>query len=103
MPRVGGTGRPLNPLVDRAHVLAALSCVDLVAPFAETTPEALLRVVRPDVFVKGGDYTRAMLPEAPLVESLGGRVELLPYVEDRSTTGIIERIRDSGLRPAVPH
>lgn len=98
--RLKGPGRPLNPLADRAHVLAALSCVDLVAPFSESTPEAVIRIVRPDVFVKGGDYTRAMLPEAPLVESLGGRVELLPYVEDRSTSGIIERIRDSNLQPA---
>jgi D-beta-D-heptose 7-phosphate kinase/D-beta-D-heptose 1-phosphate adenosyltransferase len=93
--RLKGPGRPLNPLADRAHVLAALSCVDLVSPFAEETPERLLETVRPDVFVKGGDYTRAMLPEASLVERLGGRVELLPYVEDRSTTGIIERIRDA--------
>lgn len=98
--RLKGPDRPLNPLADRAHVLAALSCVDLVAPFPEETPERLLEAVRPDVFVKGGDYTRAMLPEAPLVERLGGRVELLPYVEDRSTTGIIERIRDGGSRPA---
>ena len=99
--RLKGPGRPVNPLADRAPVLAALSCVDLVAPFPEATPEALLRVVRPDVFVKGGDYTRAMLPEAPLVESLGGRVELLPYVEDRSTSGIIERIRDADLQSAA--
>lgn len=99
--RLKGPDRPLNPLADRAHVLAALSCVDLVAPFSEPTPERLLETVRPDVFVKGGDYTRAMLPEAPLVERLGGRVELLPYVEDRSTTGIIERIRDSVPEPAA--
>ena len=100
--RLKGPGRPLNPLADRAHVLAALSCVDLVAPFGEATPERLLEVVRPDVFVKGGDYTRAMLPEASLVERLGGRVELLPYVEDRSTTGIIERIRESLPDAAEP-
>jgi D-beta-D-heptose 7-phosphate kinase/D-beta-D-heptose 1-phosphate adenosyltransferase len=46
------------------------------------------------VFVKGGDYTRDMLPEAPLVEALGGMVRILPYVEERSTSGLIERIRD---------
>jgi D-beta-D-heptose 7-phosphate kinase/D-beta-D-heptose 1-phosphate adenosyltransferase len=82
-------------------VLAALSGVDLVVPFEEDTPVELVRAVRPDVFVKGGDYTREMLPEARVVEELGGRVELLPYVEERSTTGLIERIREGdSLRPA---
>ncbi|MDQ3867874.1 MAG: D-glycero-beta-D-manno-heptose 1-phosphate adenylyltransferase, partial [Actinomycetota bacterium] len=93
--RLKGPGRPVNTLDDRAHVLAALSCVDLVVPFAEDTPVELVRAVRPDVFVKGGDYTREMLPEAPVVEALGGAVHLLPYVEDRSTTGIIDRIREA--------
>ncbi|MDQ3859822.1 MAG: D-glycero-beta-D-manno-heptose 1-phosphate adenylyltransferase, partial [Actinomycetota bacterium] len=93
--RLKGPGRPVNMLDDRAHVLAALSCVDLVVPFSEDTPVELVRAVRPDVFVKGGDYTREMLPEAPVVEALGGAVHLLPYVEDRSTTGIIERIREA--------
>ena len=93
--RLKGDSRPVNPLEDRAHVLAALSAVDHIVPFDEETPVELVRAVRPDVFVKGGDYTRAMLPEAPLVESLGGRVELLPYVEDRSTSGIIDRIRQA--------
>ncbi|HSK09624.1 MAG TPA: hypothetical protein VK911_08605, partial [Vicinamibacterales bacterium] len=58
-------------------------------------PAALIAAIRPDVFVKGGDYTRDSLPEAPLVESLGGAVHLLPLVEDRSTTGIIERLRSA--------
>jgi D-beta-D-heptose 7-phosphate kinase/D-beta-D-heptose 1-phosphate adenosyltransferase len=99
--RLKGPERPLTPLDDRAHVLAALSGVDLVVPFEEDTPVELVRAVRPDVFVKGGDYTREMLPEARVVEELGGRVELLPYVEERSTTGLIERIREGdSLRPA---
>lgn len=91
--RLKGSARPINALEDRAQVLAALSCVDHVVPFEEDTPTALIRAVRPDVFVKGGDYTRETLPEAPLVEQLGGRVEILPYMQDRSTTGIIERLR----------
>ncbi len=95
--RLKGDGRPVNGLEDRAQVLAALSCVDHVVPFEEDTPERLIRLVRPHVFVKGGDYTRETLPEARLVESLGGTVQILPYVEDRSTTGIIERLRH------VPH
>jgi D-beta-D-heptose 7-phosphate kinase/D-beta-D-heptose 1-phosphate adenosyltransferase len=88
-----GPERPVNPLDDRIEVLAALSCVDHIVAFDELTPVELVRAIRPDVFVKGGDYTREMLPEAPVVEQLGGTVHILPYVEDRSTTSIIERIR----------
>ncbi|MDQ4081650.1 MAG: D-glycero-beta-D-manno-heptose 1-phosphate adenylyltransferase [Actinomycetota bacterium] len=91
--RLKGPGRPINTLEDRAQVLAALSAVDHIVPFDEDTPVELVKAVRPDVFAKGGDYTRAMLPEAPVVEAHGGTVHLLQYVEDRSTTGIIERIR----------
>ncbi|EYB69157.1 hypothetical protein DEIPH_ctg011orf0143 [Deinococcus phoenicis] len=91
--RLKGTSRPINPTEDRAQVLAALSCVDLIVPFTEDTPARLIEALRPDVYVKGGDYTRETLPEAPLVESLGGEVRLLPYLDDRSTTGIIERVR----------
>jgi D-beta-D-heptose 7-phosphate kinase/D-beta-D-heptose 1-phosphate adenosyltransferase len=93
--RLKGPRRPINAVEDRVQVLAALSCVDHIAVFDEDTPAALLGVVRPDVFVKGGDYTKAMLPEAEVVESLGGRVEILPYLEDRSTTRIIQRIRQA--------
>ncbi len=91
--RLKGLERPINPLEDRAQVLAALSCVDHIVAFDEETPVELARAVRPDVFVKGGDYTLAMLPEAPVVEAAGGIVRILPYVQDRSTTSIIERIR----------
>jgi D-beta-D-heptose 7-phosphate kinase/D-beta-D-heptose 1-phosphate adenosyltransferase len=88
-----GAERPITPLEDRLQVLAALSCVDLVVPFDELVPDRAIEAARPDVVVKGGDYTRAMLPEAELVERLGGDVRILPYVDDRSTSGIIERIR----------
>jgi D-beta-D-heptose 7-phosphate kinase/D-beta-D-heptose 1-phosphate adenosyltransferase len=91
--RLKGAGRPVNSLEDRVHVLAALGSVDHVVPFDEDTPDELIRAIRPDVFVKGGDYSRQAIPEAALVESLGGTVEILPYVRDRSTTGIIARIR----------
>ncbi|MBE0475916.1 MAG: D-glycero-beta-D-manno-heptose 1-phosphate adenylyltransferase [Coriobacteriia bacterium] len=91
--RLKGPGRPVNQLEDRMHVLEALSCVDLVVPFAEDTPHALISAVRPDVFVKGGDYTLERLPEAELVRTLGGEVRLLPCVQDRSTSGLIDRIR----------
>ena len=91
--RLKGPTRPINALEDRLQVLAALSCVDHVVPFAEDTPHELIRVVRPNIFVKGGDYTRETLPEAPLVEELGGTVEILPFLADRSTTDVIARIR----------
>jgi D-beta-D-heptose 7-phosphate kinase/D-beta-D-heptose 1-phosphate adenosyltransferase len=97
--RLKGPGRPINTLEDRAQVLAALSCVDHIVAFDEQTPAALIEQVQPDVFVKGGDYTREMLPEAPLVEALGGRVEFVPYIEDRSTSGILERIREATSEP----
>jgi D-beta-D-heptose 7-phosphate kinase/D-beta-D-heptose 1-phosphate adenosyltransferase len=89
--RLKGPERPLNPLEDRVQVLAALSCIDYVIEFDEDTPEELVEALRPDVFTKGGDYTREMLPETAVVERLGGTVEILPYVLDRSTTLLIER------------
>jgi D-beta-D-heptose 7-phosphate kinase / D-beta-D-heptose 1-phosphate adenosyltransferase len=91
--RLKGTGRPINPLEERAQVLAGLSSVDHVVAFDEDTPSELARAVRPHVFAKGGDYTRERMPEATVVEALGGEVRILPYVRDRSTTSIIERVR----------
>jgi D-beta-D-heptose 7-phosphate kinase / D-beta-D-heptose 1-phosphate adenosyltransferase len=88
--RLKGPGRPLVPERDRAAVLGALSCVDAVRIFDEDTPERLLRELRPDVWVKGGDYADAELPEARLMTSWGGRTVVLPYVEGRSTTRLIE-------------
>jgi D-beta-D-heptose 7-phosphate kinase/D-beta-D-heptose 1-phosphate adenosyltransferase len=92
--RLKGAGRPINDLEDRAQVLAALSAVDHIVPFDETTPVELVRAVRPHVFVKGGDYTLDRMPEAGVVQALGGVVHILPYVNDRSTSSIIERVRD---------
>lgn len=91
--RLKGEGRPINPAADRAGVLAGLSSVDHVAIFEEDTPAALIDVIRPDVFVKGGDYSEERLAEAAQVRAYGGDVCILPYLEDRSTTGIVERIR----------
>ena len=88
-----GPDRPINPEAERAAVLAALGCVDRVVLFAEPTPARLIEAIRPDLFVKGGDYTLETLPEAPLVQALGGSVKLLDFVDDRSTSRIIDRIR----------
>ncbi|WP_230394325.1 D-glycero-beta-D-manno-heptose 1-phosphate adenylyltransferase [Plantactinospora alkalitolerans] len=102
--RVKGTDRPVNPVEDRVAVLAALSCVDHVVIFEEDSPSALIEAVRPDLYVKGGDYPPEMVPEAPLVRRLGGEVRTLGYVPDRSTSAVIERIRSHGddRRPALP-
>ncbi|SFQ48688.1 rfaE bifunctional protein, domain I/rfaE bifunctional protein, domain II [Amycolatopsis arida] len=91
--RIKGPDRPVNTVRDRAAVLAALSCVDHVTVFTEDTPVELLRGLRPDIYVKGGDYTPEMLTEAPVVRSYGGQVRVLGYVPDHSTSAVIERIR----------
>jgi D-beta-D-heptose 7-phosphate kinase / D-beta-D-heptose 1-phosphate adenosyltransferase len=97
--RLKGDSRPINSLSDRVHVLAALSCVDHIIPFDAETASDLIRTVRPDIYVKGGDYTKEKLPEAPVVEEMGGVVQILPLLQARSTTGIIERIRDGSGSP----
>jgi D-beta-D-heptose 7-phosphate kinase/D-beta-D-heptose 1-phosphate adenosyltransferase len=91
--RLKGQGRPVNPVEDRAAVLAALSCVDHVLVFSQDSPAELLAAIRPDIYVKGGDYRPELIPEADLVRRLGGEVRTLSYLPDRSTSAIIERIR----------
>jgi rfaE bifunctional protein nucleotidyltransferase chain/domain len=85
--------RPFNGLEDRMAVLAALESVDLVAPFTEDTPEALIELVRPDHLVKGGDWPPEKIAGAGAVRQWGGQVHSLPFEYDRSTTALIERIR----------
>jgi D-beta-D-heptose 7-phosphate kinase/D-beta-D-heptose 1-phosphate adenosyltransferase len=91
--RLKGPGRPINTFEERAAVLAGLSAVDHIVAFDEDTAEALCRAVRPHVFAKGGDYTRERLPEAAVVEAHGGQVHILPFLRDRSTSSIIDRVR----------
>ncbi len=85
--------RPLNGEGDRACVLAALASVDLVTLFDESTPLALLKIVRPDLYVKGGDYDIDSLAETALVRGWGGQARALPFVDGYSTTSLVERIR----------
>ncbi|GGR65543.1 hypothetical protein GCM10010169_06110 [Micromonospora fulviviridis] len=99
--RLKGPDRPVNPVEDRAALLAALECVDHVVVFEEDSPAKLIEAVRPDVYVKGGDYPPEMVPEAPLVRRLGGQVRTLGYVPDRSTSAIIDRIRSHPVVPPV--
>jgi len=82
-------------LPDRAAVIAAVESVDAVISFDEETPIELIRRLRPDVLVKGGDYTIEGVVGADLVQSLGGRVVLVDLVEGRSTTRLIDAIRST--------
>jgi rfaE bifunctional protein nucleotidyltransferase chain/domain len=86
-------GRPLNGEGDRACVLAALESTSLVTLFDETTPLELLKLVRPELYVKGGDYEIETLAETALVRSWGGDAKALPFVDGYSTTSLVERIR----------
>jgi rfaE bifunctional protein nucleotidyltransferase chain/domain len=90
-----GPDRPLNNEMDRACVMAALASSSLVSWFDEDTPLELIRLVRPDILVKGGDYDMAQLPESALVESWGGRAQALPFVAGYSTTALVTKIRNS--------
>jgi rfaE bifunctional protein nucleotidyltransferase chain/domain/rfaE bifunctional protein kinase chain/domain len=91
--RLKGPERPLQPEADRARVLAALDCVDAVLVFDEDTPHEVLRRLRPHVWAKGGDYAGADLPEAPLLREWGGQAVVLPYLQGRSTTSLVETAR----------
>ena len=89
-----GPERPILPIAERLELLAALACVDYVIPFSELTASNLIRALKPDIYVKGGDYTGDKpLPEAPVVQSYGGEVRVLPFIPGRSTTAIIRAIR----------
>lgn len=90
-----GPDRPVNPLEDRAIVIAALRCVDAVISFSEDTPVELIRSLRPDVHTKGGDYEPSRLPETPIVESYGGKVVVLPFLAGRSTTLALTKLSKS--------
>lgn len=88
-----GADRPINPLEDRQALLAALACVALVVPFDDDTPLALIKQIRPDHLVKGGDWTPDRIVGAPEVQGWGGRVHSIPFRFQRSTTDLLKRIR----------
>jgi D-beta-D-heptose 7-phosphate kinase/D-beta-D-heptose 1-phosphate adenosyltransferase len=83
----------VNPLADRAAVIGALAAVDAVVGFGEETPLELIRLLLPDVLIKGADYTRETVVGAAEVEAAGGQVALVELVPGRSTTGVIARLR----------
>ncbi len=89
-----GPTRPINSQADRAEVLAGLEAVDHIVIFDEITAERVVAAVKPDIYAKGGDYLAEDLPEAKIVREYGGEVVLLPEVKGRSSSKMIERIRD---------
>jgi rfaE bifunctional protein nucleotidyltransferase chain/domain len=90
-----GPGRPLNSEADRAVVMAALACTNLVTWFDEDTPLELIAEIKPDILVKGGDYDMSKLAETRIVESYGGRALALPFVDGYSTTALVKKIRQA--------
>ncbi|NLP42892.1 MAG: D-glycero-beta-D-manno-heptose 1-phosphate adenylyltransferase [Veillonellaceae bacterium] len=90
-----GPTRPINNEEDRAEVLTALACVDYVILFGERTAENLIAEIKPEIYVKGGDYKIEDLPEAGIVAKYGGRIELIPEVPGRSSSNVIKKIKTS--------
>jgi rfaE bifunctional protein nucleotidyltransferase chain/domain len=88
-----GEDRPINTETDRLALLAALESVDLVVLFTEKTPVNLINQIRPDIYVKGGDYEIETLEEAHLVKSWGGKAIAIPFLYERSTTTLLGKIR----------
>ena len=91
--RIKSPDRPVTHEMDRAFQVASLLCVDAVCLFDEDTPENLIKMVRPDVLVKGGDYTIDKIVGADFVKNIGGEVAIIPFVSGYSTTSIIDRIK----------
>ena len=89
-----GSGRPIVPAADRARLVAALCCVDAAIIFESLTADELIAALKPEIYVKGGDYRDRLLPERPTVEGYGGQVMLIDLLPERSTTALIQRIRE---------
>jgi D-glycero-beta-D-manno-heptose 1-phosphate adenylyltransferase len=88
-----GADRPINQEFDRMALLAALSFVDLVVCFGQKTPVEIIEIIKPQVYVKGGDYQIETLAETALVKTWGGTAIAIPFVHERSTTKLLEKIR----------
>ena len=92
--RLKGQHRPVNPEEDRTEILCSLDFVDYVVIFEDDTPYRLINILQPDVLVKGGDYRPDEIVGKEIVENRGGKLVLIPYVDGKSTTGLIEKIRN---------
>ena len=93
--RLKGPTRPIRSDAERSYVLAGLECVDLVVVFPEDTPLNLVKLLRPDVIVKGGDYSEWTIVGATEVKGWGGRVVVVPLTPGHSTTNIIRKLSES--------
>jgi D-beta-D-heptose 7-phosphate kinase/D-beta-D-heptose 1-phosphate adenosyltransferase len=100
--RLKGDGRPINPAEGRAEVLAALEAVDLVVVFEQDTPLELIKLVRPNVLIKGADYAREDVVGHEVVEAAGGQLILVDLVPDHSTTNIVRRVAGPAVRAGKP-
>ena len=94
--RLKGPGRPINPVERRMAVLDGLEAVDWVVSFEEDTPEELLKSLQPDILVKGGDYSLEQVVGGDYVLSYGGEVKALVFLDDCSTSAIVEKVKESG-------
>lgn len=92
---IKGPSRPINNENDRAEILCALSCVDYVVLFDEDSPRNLLDEIKPDVYTKGADYTMDTLPEADIMRKNNTRVEFIKFVDGKSTTSTIEKMKQN--------
>ncbi len=92
---IKGPTRPINNEDDRAEILCALSCVDYVVMFDEDSPASLLDEIKPDVYTKGADYTMETLPEADIMRKNNTRVEFITFVEGKSTTSTINKMKEN--------
>lgn len=90
--KIKGFDRPINTLEDRIEVLSSLSCVDYLISFEGESPDQMLRVLKPDLFVKGATYTADSLPEADVIREIGAELKIIPFVEDSTTENLLERI-----------
>lgn len=96
--RLKGAGRPILPMSERKLLLENLRPVDCVIPFSEDTPARLIRAVQPDVLIKGGDWSKGTIVGADVVEGRGGQVISGLFIQGRSTSSIIDKIRGGGQK-----
>ncbi len=90
--RLKGKSRPIVPEAERAEVISSLDCVDFVTLFGEDTPVDLIALLKPDVYVKGGDYDMNLIPESEVIKSYGGKSVSFPFVDGHSSSDIVKRV-----------
>jgi len=89
-----GNNRPIIPFEQRIKIVNAIKGVDYTAPLPDKSPARLIKFIKPNVYIKGGDYTEAQLKSAPIVRAYDGKIVIIPFITDISTTQIINKIRE---------